>query len=215
MGKVYVGPLSINLLASDTADLRFEKIDPAAYHQIAKAIKNAAERGTLVLFIGHRDTASVAANTLGVDIDLYARQEVKIEFAPTDVLYVFQISDRLPEGTTKLPEGVEFSWWMVTSAERREYSRPPVFTDQQCKMKFIEWYDNGTGYYDAWRVIEAPSLEEAQAQATPNGIVLPSGEDPNAPVPKEYPLPVEWSINPLDSPAGFLLPPTPAQRRPP
>lgn len=58
--------------------------------------------------------------------------------------------------------------------------------------KFIEWYDNGTRYYDAWRVIEATSLEEAQAQATPNGIVLPSGEDPNVPAAaKSYPLPVE------------------------
>lgn len=44
---------------------------------------------------------------------------------------------------------------------------------------FVEWYDNGTGWWDAWRAIEAPNLEEAQRLVEPGDIVLPIREDPN------------------------------------
>lgn len=47
------------------------------------------------------------------------------------------------------------------------------------KPTFIEWYNNGTGWYDAWRTLLAFDLEQARLIAEPGSIVLPVGQDPN------------------------------------
>lgn len=131
MSKMYVGPFSINLLRGERT-LHFRPLKKYELPWLADAIRNAAATGELVAFIGHEDTAKVAASSLGLEISLFNRTQVKIEFAPgqmrkdasietTDQLYVFQVEGRLPEGATSLPEGAIFAWWQVESAEYSEY----------------------------------------------------------------------------------------------
>ena len=60
---------------------------------------------SLISCVGHPDTASV----LGVECN-----RVSISLEPGDVLYVAQLQGgRLPEGSTTLPEGFHFEFFLV------------------------------------------------------------------------------------------------------
>jgi hypothetical protein len=62
--------------------------------------------------IGHPDTAAVLTDVLGVEVP-YRRGFVTLD--KSDTLLVCQLSGgRLPEGTTTLPDGFRFTYWVVT-----------------------------------------------------------------------------------------------------
>lgn len=61
--------------------------------------------------IGHADTAAIVSDLLGVAVPMN-RVSVRLEH-PDDALLVFQFGTRLPEGTTKLPEGAALDVWHV------------------------------------------------------------------------------------------------------
>lgn len=62
--------------------------------------------------VGHADTANVLSDVLGVSV-VCNRETVSLK--KDDVLYVAQLmGGRLPEGSTKLPEGYSFTFLKVT-----------------------------------------------------------------------------------------------------
>ena len=65
----------------------------------------------IVKVVGHRETADVLTEMLGVEIP-YNRQSITLK--PGDTLYVAQvIGGRLPEGSTTLPPGVRIEFRCV------------------------------------------------------------------------------------------------------
>lgn len=62
--------------------------------------------------IGHSDTANIVANDLGIP---NTAERKTISLGKGDILIVAQyIGPRLPEGTTKLPEGAKIEYFVVT-----------------------------------------------------------------------------------------------------
>lgn len=60
----------------------------------------------LISAVGHQDTA----NVLGVEMN-----RINISLKPEDILYVAQLQGgRLPEGSTKLPDGFSFKFLKIT-----------------------------------------------------------------------------------------------------
>jgi hypothetical protein len=61
--------------------------------------------------VGHADTAAVLATILGVPVPTH---RVSVALASGDEAVVTQyVGPRLPEGATALPEGANFSWFLV------------------------------------------------------------------------------------------------------
>lgn len=83
---------SIQMLTSLNCSVKFETID-----SLPEGLESA---------IGHQDTA----NVLG-----YPMNRVNVKLAQGDVIYIAQLmGGRLPEGSTKLPEGFSFKFIKVT-----------------------------------------------------------------------------------------------------
>lgn len=62
--------------------------------------------------VGHADTAAVFANELGFPI-MANRVSVKLSDHDTRALIGQYVGPRLPEGSTRLPEGATIEWWIV------------------------------------------------------------------------------------------------------
>lgn len=61
--------------------------------------------------IGHADTAAVVSDDLGLQVEA---NRVNVNFQVDDVLVVAQYKGpRLPEGTTRLPEGATIEYFVV------------------------------------------------------------------------------------------------------
>ena len=61
--------------------------------------------------VGHADTAGLFSNLLGVQVP---PNRISLSMGRWDVLLVGQYNGpRLPEGSTKLPEGATIRWWLV------------------------------------------------------------------------------------------------------
>ena len=61
--------------------------------------------------VGHADTAGLLSDLLGLDIPM---NRISIKLGDDDVMIVAQyMGPRLPEGTTKLPEGSSFEFWLI------------------------------------------------------------------------------------------------------
>ncbi|MBE0069922.1 STIV orfB116 family protein [Thermoanaerobacterium thermosaccharolyticum] len=61
--------------------------------------------------VGHQDTAAVLSDMLGLDVP---RDRINVHLTPDDVLVVAQlVGGRLPEGSTKLPDGFSFQFVKV------------------------------------------------------------------------------------------------------
>ncbi len=72
-----------------------------------------ALRGGFVSAIGHADTARVVSGLLDIDVKC---NRVNIRLAPTDTLYVAQVTGgRLPEGATTLPDGMALAFIRLTA----------------------------------------------------------------------------------------------------
>lgn len=97
---------SINMLSSSFHELLFTKIG------IEDAKRLTA--GDISSHIGHADMAAVVGDLLGREVPM-VRDTLKFR----GVLLVAQYSgQRLPEGSTKLPEGANVEFWLV---EDRSY----------------------------------------------------------------------------------------------
>ncbi len=63
-------------------------------------------------FVGHAATAEILSNELGVQIDA---RRASLSLAHRDQVLVCQYAGpRLPEGTTVLPDGASFRYFLVT-----------------------------------------------------------------------------------------------------
>jgi len=61
--------------------------------------------------VGHQDTATVLSDMLGLDVPC---NRINVHLTPDDVLVVAQlVGGRLPEGSTKLPDGFSFQFVKV------------------------------------------------------------------------------------------------------
>jgi hypothetical protein len=68
-------------------------------------------REGFVSAIGHQDTAAVLSDMLGLDVPC---NRITVHLTPDDVLAVAQlVGGRLPEGSTKLPDGFTFQFVKV------------------------------------------------------------------------------------------------------
>lgn len=82
-------------------------IDEITLEDVIKETKT-----NLTSIIGHADTANVVSDMIGINIQVN-RQSIVLN--PGDELIVAQLSGgRLPEGSTKLPEGFILKWKKVT-----------------------------------------------------------------------------------------------------
>lgn len=65
--------------------------------------------------VGHADTAALMSAELGVSVPV---DRASIILQPEDAVIIAQyVGPRLPEGTTRLPEGAAFRWWLVSVAD--------------------------------------------------------------------------------------------------
>lgn len=61
--------------------------------------------------VGHQDTSAVLSDILGLDVPC---NRINVHLTPDDVLVVAQlVGGRLPEGSTKLPDGFTFQFVKV------------------------------------------------------------------------------------------------------
>lgn len=61
--------------------------------------------------VGHADTDKVISDILGVELEV---QRLNVSLNVGDILYVCQVvGGRLPEGCTRLPEGVSLKWYSL------------------------------------------------------------------------------------------------------
>ncbi len=89
-------------MVPDGATIRTQTVDlPSIAHKL----------GNPISVVGHKDTARVFSNLLGIEV---AYNRVSISITPKDTLYVGQLTGgRLPEGATTIPEGFQIKWICV------------------------------------------------------------------------------------------------------
>ena len=76
-----------------------------------ESVKDYLTKNKFSSVVGHQDTASIISELLGFEINMN-RQSISLEIG--DRLIVAQYSGpRLPEGTTRLPEGAKIRWMNV------------------------------------------------------------------------------------------------------
>ena len=82
------------------------------YHVLTKKVSiDEIDTADIISAIGHADTANILSSILGTKI---VPNRVSINLTYDDILYVAQYTGpRLPEGTTVLPEGSNFTFWKV------------------------------------------------------------------------------------------------------
>lgn len=69
-------------------------------------------KGDFLSAVGHQDTANVLSALLGFDVPC---NRINVHLTQNDVLVVAQlVGGRLPEGSTKLPDGFAFQFVKVT-----------------------------------------------------------------------------------------------------
>ncbi len=73
-------------------------------------VKSLLSRG-FISAVGHQDTGAVLSDMLGLDVPC---NRINVHLTPDDVLVVAQlVGGRLPEGSTKLPDGFTFQFVKV------------------------------------------------------------------------------------------------------
>jgi hypothetical protein len=82
------------------------KVEPLMLDEVRQILKEG-----FVSSIGHQDTAAVLSDMLGLDVPC---NRINVHLTTDDVLVVAQlIGGRLPEGSTKLPDGFGFQFVKV------------------------------------------------------------------------------------------------------
>jgi len=104
-----VNAISLNMLGEDCT-LKCERIllerakeiwqNPAKIYGLDKEV-----------VIGHQDLAAIVGPLMG---SVFGASRATVQLNPEDECLVAQYTGpRLPEGTTKLPEGAKIIWWHV------------------------------------------------------------------------------------------------------
>lgn len=102
---------SLNMLEPQHVKINANRVDAAT---AASTIAGAPARGQPVTgCFGHQDIAAVASAELAMDApDLFGVSRRTVSVRKKDEVIVAQYSGpRLPEGTTRLPEGATIVWW--------------------------------------------------------------------------------------------------------
>jgi hypothetical protein len=94
---------SLNMLSQGDATLSIIKVrKEVAREFLAEGFTSA---------IGHADTAAVVSDDLGINVPM---NRITVTLEPGTTLVVAQYKGpRLPEGTTKLPEGAHIEYYVV------------------------------------------------------------------------------------------------------
>jgi hypothetical protein len=101
---------AFSLQMIDTAQSHLLKVEPVQISEVAKA--------DWVSVIGHADTANVVSGLLGREVNC---QRISVRLEQGDTLYVAQVTGgRLPEGTTRLPEGMSLVFLKVSLEDTAE-----------------------------------------------------------------------------------------------
>ena len=103
MAVVVGNAFSLNMLQDSEGTIAFRKLSQ-------EEVKQLLQEG-FVSAVGHEDTARVLSNMLGVDIPAN-RTNVVLDEDTTLVVAQYR-GPRLPEGTTKLPEGATIEFYAV------------------------------------------------------------------------------------------------------
>lgn len=78
----------------------------------AEYVTRKLQTGSFESYIGHADMAAVVSDVTGIEIPA---NRASLTLTADDILIVAQYKgSRLPEGTTKLPEGAVVEFWRVT-----------------------------------------------------------------------------------------------------
>lgn len=98
-----VNAFSLNMIRESEALIRIKKVSlEEAREIIAEGFTSA---------VGHPDTAAILSDLLGMEV---APNRATITLQRGDKLLVAQyVGPRLPEGTTKLPEGAKIVFYLV------------------------------------------------------------------------------------------------------
>lgn len=96
---VIANAFSVNMLATNDIKLRFRKISLNLAKEIVRNSNN-----NYLSVVGHEGTAILLSNLLDVEIPV---NRVNYVFNPTDIILVFTIPFRLPEGRTLTYEEIK------------------------------------------------------------------------------------------------------------
>lgn len=103
MSKYLCNSFSLNMIPEGEIVV---KINPIGKQDIPADVISA---------VGHQDTASLLSHELGFPVPM---NRITLSLVEGDVLYVAQYNGpRLPEGTTELPEGANFSFMKIMAQE--------------------------------------------------------------------------------------------------
>lgn len=104
---------SLNMLTAFPALPLIREVD--LNHVKAAVVDGASSlKAGVVPAIGHADTAAIVDGLLGLVGPGTTFNRVSVTLTPGDVLYVAQYrGPRLPEGTTKLPDGARIDFFQI------------------------------------------------------------------------------------------------------
>lgn len=103
---------SANMLTEFPCSVSFQEISlESAKLNLMLAAEDEGEAEIIMSAVGHADTAAVFSSVLGLPVPC---RRVSITLSPGDDAIIGQyIGQRLPEGTTTLPEGATIKWLYV------------------------------------------------------------------------------------------------------
>ena len=97
---------SINMINQFPCDVHFQEISKESAIELIQSNNSEIDS-----YIGHEDTAFVLSDELNISIPV-KRQSLLLK-KNEQMLVAQLIGDRLPEGTTKLPENFKFKYFLV------------------------------------------------------------------------------------------------------
>lgn len=116
--KLYVGnAFSLSMLSRDV-QLGNDPLSPARIpipvrdEDVKFIVSECLRAGTIESCIGHSDTARLFSSILGIELPVN-RMSIKLDNSNERILVGQYTGQRLPEGSTTLPEGATIEWWMV------------------------------------------------------------------------------------------------------
>jgi hypothetical protein len=112
MKKIYIGnSFSLSMLDRETQSLGHSRWLRMPRPTVLDKVVTELKYGEVVSCVGHADTAAILSKLLGVDLPV---NRVSVKLEKGDLLIVGQyVGQRLPEGTTELPEGAAIEWWII------------------------------------------------------------------------------------------------------
>lgn len=104
---IITNAFSIQMLSGTDANVEFHKMSPSQLEEVKRDLKG----DTVESYIGHPDTAAVVSDVLGVEVPC-RRGFLKVQTG--QFILIAQLSGgRLPEGSTRLPDGFKIEFWVA------------------------------------------------------------------------------------------------------